>query len=251
MRRPFLAGNWKMNLGLPEAIRLAEQLRELVGAIPDRDVAVFPSFVGVAGVIGVLEDSPIRVGGQTCHPDDSGAFTGEVSAPLLRSTGATLVLVGHSERRHVFGETDKDVAARLLAALNHRLQPILCVGETLKEREAGETLTVIERQVRSGLAGVSRDRLGDVTLAYEPVWAIGTGKVATPDQAQEVHAAIRNMLKEIAGATGEDMRILYGGSVKGSNVDGLMAQTDIDGALVGGAALDADEFTRIVRFQPA
>ena len=249
MRRPFLAGNWKMNLRLPEALRLAEGLRERVGGLPDRDVAVFPPFTAVSGVARALEESPIRTGGQTCHPEDAGAFTGEVSAPILESSGATMVIVGHSERRHGFGETDEDVGARLQAALRHRLLPILCVGETLAEREAGRTLEVVERQVRAGLRDLPRDRLKDVTVAYEPVWAIGTGKVATPEQAQEVHAAIRGWLKEIAGSVGEDMRILYGGSVKGSNVDELMAQSDIDGALVGGASLDVDEFARIVRFQ--
>ncbi len=249
MRRPFIAGNWKMNLLLPEAVRLAGDLRERLRDLSDRDVAVFPTFVAVEAVARALEESPIQVGGQTCHPEDAGAFTGEISAPILASAGASLVIVGHSERRHVFGESDADVALRLQAALRHRLRPVLCVGETLEERESGRTLEVVERQVRSALEPVAKDGLAAVTLAYEPVWAIGTGKVATPEQAQEVHAAIRGMLRDMGGAVGEDMRILYGGSVKASNVDGLMAMTDIDGALVGGASLDADEFARIVRFE--
>ena len=238
-----------MNLLQPEAIRLAEDLKIGMGDLADRDVAVFPTFVSVAAVAGVLGDSPIRVGGQDCHERSCGAYTGAVSAPILRSAGATLVILGHSERRHVFGEGDAVVKEKLHAALENRLDPVLCAGETLEERDAGRTLEVVERQVRAGLSGLDSDALARVTVAYEPVWAIGTGRTATPDQAQEVHAAIRALLRELAGSRGSDLRILYGGSVKPDNVDGLMAMDDIDGALVGGASLKAEDFIRIVRFR--
>jgi len=248
MRRPFIAGNWKMNLGCQDAVRLAQQIREVLGSLPDRDVAVCPTFVSLGAVAQVLEGSPIQVGGQDCARFDDGAYTGEVSATILRSTGARLVILGHSERRHVMGETDEVVRAKMGKAREHGLRPILCVGETLEEREAGRTLEVVERQVRKGLEGFGAPDLAETTVAYEPVWAIGTGKVATPEQAQEVHAAIRGWLKELGGAVGEDMRIQYGGSVKPSNVNGLMAMRDIDGALVGGASLKADDFAELVGF---
>lgn len=248
MRRPFIAGNWKMNLNCADALRLAEELHQSIGSIPDRDVAVCPTFVSITTVVQALADSPITVGGQNCAAWDDGAYTGEVSATILKSTGASHVILGHSERRHVMGETDEVVRTKMGKARAAGLKPILCVGETLDEREAGRTLEVIERQVRKGLEGFGQDDLAETTIAYEPVWAIGTGKVATPEQAQDVHAAIRGWLRELAGPIGEDMRIQYGGSVKPDNVDGLMAMPDIDGALVGGAALNADSFTALASF---
>lgn len=248
MRRPFIAGNWKMNLGAQEAVRLAGELRERLASVPDRDVAVCPTFVSVSAVAAALEDSAIAVGGQDCAQWDDGAYTGEISATILRSTGAKLVILGHSERRHVMGETDEVVRAKMGKARAAGLRPILCVGETLDERKSGSTLAVVERQIRKGLEGLTKEDLAETTIAYEPVWAIGTGEVATPEQAQEVHASIRGWLKELGGPVGEDIRIQYGGSVKPDNVGGLAAMPDIDGALVGGAALQADSFTAIVGF---
>ena len=246
MRRPFIAGNWKMNLVVRDAIRLAEEVCECVGSIPDRDVAICPTFVSISAVAAALNDSPIRVGGQDCSQWNDGAYTGDVSATILRSAGAKYVILGHSERRHVMGESDAVVHAKMGKAREAGLKPILCVGETLDERRAGNTLAVVERQLRKGLEGLTHEDLADTTIAYEPVWAIGTGEVATPEQAQEVHAAIRTWLKELGGPIGEDIRIQYGGSVKPDNVGGLAAMPDIDGALVGGAALTADSFSTIV-----
>lgn len=251
MRRPLLAGNWKMNLGHDEALALAKGLAEAVGTPKDRDVALFPTFVSVAGLAAALAKSPIAVGGQDCAAEDDGAFTGEVSAPILRSTGATMVLVGHSERRQLFGDTDERVQAKLAKAFAADLVPVLCVGETQAEREAGDTLKVVRRQLDTALQGLGDAEAQRLVVAYEPVWAIGTGLVATPEQAQEVHAAVRAALTERFGATGTACRVLYGGSVKPDNVDGLMAQPDIDGALVGGASLKLEDFARIVGFQPA
>ena len=249
MRRPYLAGNWKMNLTFAESVRLAEDIRSAIGSVPDRDVALFPTFVSVAHVAKAMEGGPVMVGGQNCAATTDGAFTGEVSASILKSTGARNVILGHSERRHIYGETDEVVNTKMQHALGAGLAPILCVGETQSERESGQTLPVVERQIREGLKGLTKDQLAVTTIAYEPVWAIGTGLVATPEQAQDVHAHIRTLIRELDAPISEDMRILYGGSVKGSNVDGLMAQPDIDGALVGGASLKADDFARIVGFQ--
>ncbi|HMS17631.1 MAG TPA: triose-phosphate isomerase [Planctomycetota bacterium] len=247
MRRPYLAGNWKMNLSVADSVTLATAIRSELGSVHDRDVAIFPTSLALSAVVTALGDSPMRVGAQNCAAFEDGAYTGEVSASLCRSAGATSVLVGHSERRQILGESDEVVNAKMALALKAHLKPILCVGETQKEREAGLTLEVVERQVRKGLKGLTKDNLPSVTLAYEPVWAIGTGLVATPEQAQDVHHFIRGILREIAPSLADDLRILYGGSVKGSNVAGLMAKPDIDGALVGGASLQADEFLRIVR----
>jgi triosephosphate isomerase len=249
-RRPLLAGNWKMNLVHEAAIRLAGAIRRGLGSVPDRDVAVFPTFVSVAAVAEVLEGCPVRTGGQDCAATPDGAHTGSVSATILRSTGARMVIVGHSERRQHCGDTDELVAAKLRRALEAGLEPILCVGETRAEREQGLTASVVARQLRSAVSGLDPALLRRVLLAYEPVWAIGTGLVATPAQAQAVHGGLRELLRSLFGAVAADVRILYGGSVKASNVDGLMAEPDIDGALVGGASLDAEEFLRIVHYRP-
>lgn len=247
MRRPFLAGNWKMNLDLGDSVSLARQLRERAGDLAGRDVAVFPTFVSLAGVAQALAGSPIRTGAQNCAAFENGAYTGEVSASIIASAGATLVLLGHSERRHVLGESDGVVNRKLLLADAAGLEPVLCVGETRQERESELTLQVVERQVREGLRGLPRERFPRVTLAYEPVWAIGTGLVATPGQAEAVHSRIRDVLRELCGPVADEIRILYGGSVGGANVAGLLDQTNIDGALVGGASLKVDEFARIMR----
>jgi triosephosphate isomerase len=196
-----------------------------------------------------LAGSRVLLAGQNLHWEDKGAFTGEVSGPMLKAVGCTHVIVGHSERRQLFGDTDEWVARRVGAALRNGLTPIVCVGETLQEREADETWAVIDRQTRSALFGLDAAAIARLVLAYEPVWAIGTGKVATPEQAQEVHAAVRALLAELAGpAVAAAIRILYGGSVKPDNIDALMRQPDLDGALVGGASLNAADFTRIVHF---
>ncbi len=250
MRKPLIAGNWKMNLGHRDAIRLAEALFAGVDVPPDRDCAVFPPFTSLQAVAERLRDTPIRVGAQNCWHEEDGAYTGEISCNLIREAGGTLVILGHSERRHVIGETDALVNKKVRAAIRHRLKPVLCVGETLAERDAGRTADVVLRQLREGLSGVPVESMREVVIAYEPVWAIGTGKTATPEQAQDVHARLRGELKSLfGGPVAEDTLILYGGSVKPANIDGLMAKPDIDGALVGGASLDEADFHRLVWFE--
>ncbi|MBI4516273.1 MAG: triose-phosphate isomerase [Deltaproteobacteria bacterium] len=246
-RRPLLAGNWKMYGTRSEALALVAGLKEVAAGVTDREILVAPPFTALAPVAAALRGSTIRLAGQNLHWEDSGAFTGEVSAPMLRDSGCTHVIIGHSERRQFFGETDESVNKKVMAALKHALTPIVCVGELLAEREAGQTAGVIERQVTGALKGLGADAIAALVIAYEPVWAIGTGKVATPAQAQDVHAAIRGWLGGI-GAAAARARILYGGSVKPDNIDGLMCQADIDGALVGGASLQVDSFARIIRF---
>lgn len=249
-RVPLLAGNWKMFGTRSEAVSLATALVSAVGKTSGREVLVAPTFTALEAVRDVIRGSAILLGAQNVHWETKGAFTGEISAAMLRDAGATHVIIGHSERRQYFGETDATVNQRLKAALAGGLVPIVCVGETLAERDAGQALSVIARQLTAGLAGVDAAQLAGLVLAYEPVWAIGTGRTATPEQAQEVHAAIRQQLTTMADATtSERVRILYGGSVKPDNVDTLMSQPDIDGALVGGASLDAAQFTRIVQFK--
>ncbi|MFT7617725.1 MAG: triosephosphate isomerase [Planctomycetota bacterium] len=250
MRKPFLAGNWKMNLDLRQAKSLAEEIREAVSGVTDRDIALFPTFVSVAQLAESMDGTNVKIGGQNIYFEADGAFTGEISASILRSTGATHVILGHSERRHVLGEDDATVNRKMKAALQAGLHPILCVGETLDEREAGTTTAVITTQVREGLAGIKTDDMASCTIAYEPVWAIGTGKTATPEMAQEVHAHIRSVVCDLFDrAVAEDIRIQYGGSVKPNNVDELMSMADIDGALVGGASMNAESFARIVKFK--
>lgn len=243
-----MAGNWKMNLGLDEAIELADGLKRRIGRVRNVDMGVVPSHVFIASVAKRLEGENIRVGAQDLHVKTSGAFTGAVSGAQIKSAGASFVLIGHSERRHVFGDSDGLVAEKLNAALSHDLDVILCVGEKLDEREAGKTFEVNERQLRTGLEGIDAAVMAArITLAYEPVWAIGTGLTATPAQAQEVHRQVRDWLSERFDAdTAAAVRIQYGGSVKPSNVVGLLAGPDVDGALVGGASLKADSFAQIV-----
>jgi triosephosphate isomerase len=249
MRRPLIAGNWKMHTTLQEAQQLASAVVQAAAKASDRDVMIAPPYTALASVAKVLSDSGVMLGAQNVHWEETGAFTGEISAPMLKDVGCVMAIIGHSERRHVFGETDYTINSRIAGALQFGLIPVFCVGETLKQREAGQTLKVLEDQVRAGLAGVKLAD-GELVIAYEPVWAIGTGKTATEAQAQEVHSFIRSLLadiyeKNIAG----QIRILYGGSVKPDNIDILMQQDDIDGALVGGAALKAESFERIICFQ--
>lgn len=250
MRRPFIAGNWKMYKGVSEASSLAS---ELVGSCRDMaeiDIAVAPPFTALAAVGEALAGSAIGLGAQNMHWEDEGAFTGEVSAVMLKDAGCEYVILGHSERRRYFNETDKNVNRKTLAALSHKLAPIVCVGESEEERDRGVTFVVVDRQINGALNDVAAPQLSELVIAYEPVWAIGTGRTATPGQAQEVHQAIRSRLGALFGnEAASNVRILYGGSVKPNNIDDLMAEADIDGALVGGASLDAASFTRICGFE--
>jgi triosephosphate isomerase (TIM) len=249
-RRPLIAGNWKMYLTAGEAAQLAQAVAAISQGCADRDIMVAPSFTSLPAVTAVLEASAVLVGAQNVAWEQEGAYTGEISPRMLTDLGVRMVIIGHSERRHIFGEENAMINHRLLAALDADLAPILCIGETLDEREAGATFTILETQLCEGLENVSPDRVGRVVLAYEPVWAIGTGKTATREQAQEVHHFLRQLLAGLYNKkVAEKIRVLYGGSVKPDNIDELMAQPDIDGALVGGAALNADSFARIVHFK--
>jgi triosephosphate isomerase len=246
-RTPFLAGNWKMHMDRASVAAFCKALRGVDAG--GARVGVFPSFVHLRQAVEALSGTGLIVGAQTCRPEPRGAFTGEVSVTQIKDAGATHVIVGHSERRHVLGETDADVRARLDAVLGAGLDAILCVGETRAEREAGRTQAVVTGQLDAGLSGFAGDIVAArVTLAYEPVWAIGTGLTATPGQAQEVHALLRTRLSTLIGrAAAEDTAIQYGGSVKPDNIAELMACPDVDGALVGGASLEAASFMDIVR----
>lgn len=249
MRKPIIVGNWKMNYAVPEALELVKRLKELVSDVKGREIVVAPPFTALHPVARTLIGSNMTLSAQNLFWEGSGAFTGEVSAEMLLDAGCDYVIIGHSERRHLFAETDSGVNKKVKAALSAGLIPILCVGETLSEREGGETFSVIERQLTSGIEGVNITNSDDLVIAYEPVWAIGTGRTATPGQAQEVHAYVRGLLKNIFMDISEGIRILYGGSVKSDNIDELLTEPDIDGALVGGASLKADSFARIVRFR--
>jgi triosephosphate isomerase (TIM) len=243
-RRPLIAGNWKLNYGGASACTLAADVARRTGGFGDVDVVVAPPFTALAAVAHELADTRVGVAGQNVHPKDSGAFTGEISPGMLLEAGAKWVIIGHSERRQYFGESDAFIGEKVVAALAKGLRPIACVGETLEQREKGETLAVVSRQL-DAFARSLADRPGVGVIAYEPVWAIGTGKVASPEQAQEVHAAIRAQLIKVGREFAEKTLILYGGSVKGSNASGLLDRADIDGALVGGASLDAADFSAI------
>ncbi len=248
MRVRLIAGNWKMNLTRPEAVELAREIRNRVRPRVDGDVALCPSYPFIDVVARALAGSPVQVGAQDLDPEERGARTGAVSGPMLRSVGATFTLVGHSERRAIFGDSEDVVAAKVRAALKSDLRVVLCVGESLQEREASRTFEVVLGQLRSAIEGLGAEELGRITVAYEPVWAIGTGRTASPEQAQEVHRRIRSELASIASRdVAARTRILYGGSVKPTNAAALMAQPDIDGALVGGASLDFQNFIDIIR----
>ncbi len=248
MRRKFIAGNWKMHKTGEEGAGLVRELVQELADTDSADVAVCPTFTALAAVAAELRGSHIDLGAQNMHAEPSGAFTGEISAGMLVAAGCKYVILGHSERRALFGETSEVVNAKLKAALEADLSPIVCVGESLEQREAGKTDEVVFGQVRQSLAELDSKDMIKVTLAYEPVWAIGTGKTATPEQAQEVHAGIRSLLGETFGkACAEAVRIQYGGSVKPGNAKAILAQEDVDGALVGGAALKAADFAAIVR----
>jgi triosephosphate isomerase len=248
MRVPIVAGNWKMYKTAREAAEAIRALRGLVADVTEVEVAICPPFTALSAALEAASGSNIAIGAQNCHWEKEGAFTGEVAVPMLADLGCRYVIVGHSERRQYFGETDATVDKKIGAVLAHGLTCIGCLGETLQEREAGQTFQVLERQVRGGFARhLTSPRL---VIAYEPVWAIGTGRTATPAQAQEAHAFLRGLVKETAGQeVAAGIRILYGGSVKPDNMAALMAQFDVDGGLVGGASLDASSFARIVKFR--
>ncbi len=246
MRRKLIAGNWKMNTDRAAAIKLARGVVGRAGMHSSVDLLVCPPFIHLYPVNEIVNGTRVALGAQDVYHEADGAFTGEISAAMLRDAGCSYVILGHSERRHILRETDGDVNKKVLAALAAGLTPIVCVGELLDERESGETAAVIRRQFERSLADVPADQIERVVIAYEPVWAIGTGKVATPAQAEEVHAELRNMLtKRYNDRAAETVRILYGGSVKPSNARDLLSQPNIDGALVGGASLNVDDFLGI------
>jgi triosephosphate isomerase len=250
MRKPFVAGNWKMNTNSQTGVELVERIASgfVEAASQSVTVAVCPPFVYLQSVTKALSSSNIAVGAKDIYFDPQGAFTGEISASMLKDVGCSYCLCGHSERRHVIGESDELINKKVAAAVSGGLLPILCVGELLEEREASKTNDIVTRHVKEGLAGLSAEKLKAVTIAYEPVWAIGTGLTATPDQAQQVHDFIRKLLGQMYDEKiAEEIRILYGGSVKPNNAAELMSQKDIDGLLVGGASLKADDFLAIIQ----
>jgi triosephosphate isomerase len=249
-RRPLIAGNWKMNKTNAEAAAFLEAFLPDAGGRPDVEVAICPPFTALRTVAERTAGSAVIVGAQNMHEQESGAFTGEVSAPMLRELGVEAVVLGHSERRQLFGETDAAQQRKVPAALEAGLLPILCVGETEEEREAGQTQRKLRHQVQSDLADVAEDRLVGITIAYEPIWAIGTGNTATPEQAQEAIAFVRALLGDRSPSAAGQVRILYGGSVNAGNAAELLGQRDIDGALVGGASLDPAEFASIIAAAP-
>ena len=248
MTRKFLiAGNWKMNKTASEAVDLIEEIKSSVGDQSSVQVCVCPSFTSLAKASELVEQSEVLLGAQDMNASSSGAYTGEVSAEMLRDLYVNFVILGHSERRQYFGETNQDINRKILAAVENNLKPIYCIGETLEEREHGQTLDVVRKQVREGLENFPTQSIDNLVLAYEPIWAIGTGKTATDEMAQEVHCDIRNVLTEMFGeAASSGIRILYGGSMKPENASGLLAQEDVDGGLIGGASLTARSFVGIV-----
>lgn len=247
MRVPFVAANWKMHKTVSEAMSYVTSFNNIERPAAPVETVLAPPFTALHATSEAVTGTTTRVAGQDLHWETEGAFTGEVSARMLKEAGATHVIIGHSERRHVFGETDAEVDLKVRAAIEHGLTPIVCVGETLDEREADQTLAVVNRQLEGGLAGLTGAQVSELVVAYEPVWAIGTGHVATPHQAQEAHAHIRTRLADLFGQdAGDQCRIIYGGSVKPSNVEELACQPDVDGALVGGAGLEPESFAEIV-----
>jgi triosephosphate isomerase len=248
MRTPLVVGNWKMHGGIADSRALATAIRDGLKRPRGVEVAVCPPFTSLSAVADILAGSAIALGGQNCHWEDKGAFTGEVAPGMLAELGCRYVLLGHSERRHIFHETDEEINRKVTAALRHSLLPVLCVGETEEERRQGLTFTVVEGQLRTGWAGLGAEEIARSVLAYEPVWAIGTGVIATPAQAAEVHGYLRGLVSELASKEiAQSLRILYGGSVKPENAAELTQEPDIDGALVGGASLQPQSFITIVK----
>jgi triosephosphate isomerase len=250
MRKPVIAGNWKMYKTIGEAVEFVKRLRPLVASVEHCEIVVAPPFTALRAVCDALRGSNIGLAAQDLHWEREGPYTGDVSASMIREAGCTYVIIGHSERRYGHGETDAMVNRKVKAAVAEGLTPIVCVGETLAEREAGKTLEVLARQFEGGLAGLTAQEFSRIMMAYEPVWAIGTGRTATPQLAAESHGELRRLVSLRFGeAAGKQVRILYGGSVKPENIGGLMAEEQIDGALVGGASLAVDSFTAIVNYQ--
>ncbi|PIE65884.1 MAG: triose-phosphate isomerase [Deltaproteobacteria bacterium] len=247
-RTPIIVGNWKLNKTLDEAVELATAIRNALGGLKDLQVGIAPTFPVLSAVAERVSDSAMILAGQNCCEEDWGAYTGEVSVPALKDVGCNAVIVGHSERRQLYGETDHGVNAKVKKVLANEMMPIICIGETLAEREAERTFEVVERQLEGALEGLGADIATQIVIAYEPVWAIGTGLTATTAQAQEVHGFLRGKLEKLWGEAGQQVRIQYGGSVKPNNISGLMAQPDVDGALVGGAALSAESFIAILNY---
>ena len=248
MRKPIIAGNWKMYKDVNEAVELTNDIKRGAFDVDNVEIVICPPFSDLSDVGEMITSGNIALGGQNCCWETEGAFTGEISVPMLKSVGCTYVIIGHSERRKYFGETDETVNLKVKAAIDGGLKPIMCVGETLEEREADKTLEVVKTQVTGGLKGFEEGYLDSLVIAYEPVWAIGTGKTATPQQAQEVHAMIRNLLKEMFSESLSDSKcILYGGSVKPENIKELMEEEDIDGGLIGGASLKSESFVDIIK----
>ena len=252
MRKPIIAGNWKMNKTLSEAVDFVRQVKALVADVRDIEIIVAPQFTALQAISREIEGSTIELAAQDVFWEPSGAYTGEISPIMLKDVGCRYVIIGHSERRQYFGETNESVQKKIKASLAMGLHPIICVGEALEEREAGRTFDMVKNQVIQCLEGFSPDEMERMTVAYEPIWAIGTGKTATPQQAEEVHAFIREQLGQITNRqVSEEVRIQYGGSVNPDNISDLMVQPNIDGALVGGASLKAESFSRIVKFKKA
>jgi triosephosphate isomerase len=250
-RRIIMAGNWKMHRTVQDSVELARRLAEELVDVEGREVLICPPFTALHAVSKVTDDSVIELGAQNLYPAEQGAYTGEISPMMLADVGCSHVIVGHSERREYFQESDGFVNEKLRAALEFGLKPILCVGESLEQREEGRQRDVVNSQVQRDLQGIPSEAMREIAIAYEPIWAIGTGRTATPQQANEMHTAIREVLRGLYGeAVAEASCIMYGGSVKADNVDELMAEAQVDGALVGGASLEADSFLRIVRFRP-
>ena len=247
MRLPLIVGNWKMYKTVQEAVVFVKQLRGLVRDVADVEIVVAPTFTAIHAVAEAARNGKIAVAAQDMHWEREGAFTGEVSAAMIKEAGAEYVIIGHSERRRLFGETDAAVNRKVRAAIDNRLAPIVCIGETLEERERSETLAILDRQLKDGLERVTADELAELVIAYEPVWAIGTGRNATAEQAGEAHAHIRTRLRQWFGdEAAADCHVVYGGSVKPDNIRALISEPDVDGALVGGASLDLKSFAQIV-----
>ncbi|MDY6863050.1 MAG: triose-phosphate isomerase [Thermodesulfobacteriota bacterium] len=249
MRMPIIAGNWKMNNTLKDSLSLANHLKKSIGNVKHIKVIIAPPVIHLYPLSLELKGTNIDLAAQNLYWEKDGAFTGEISGDMIKEAGGTYVIIGHSERRQYFGETDETVNKKIIKAIESNLYPIVCVGEVLSEREEGETFSTIETQIKGGLKDLTEDQISKVVVAYEPVWAIGTGKTATPQQAEEVHEYIRKMINDIFSHNiATALPIIYGGSVKPDNIDALMAKANIDGALVGGASLKADSFIRIVNF---
>ncbi len=248
-RQPLIAGNWKMYKTGPEAVETAKRLRDLASDVKTTDIMIAPTFTAIAQVADILKGSSIATGAQNLYWEKEGAYTGEISPSMLISAGCSYVIIGHSERRQFFGETDEKTQKKVDAAVKEGLKPILCVGESLEERESDKTFSVLDKQIEIGLKDLFSENLNNLVIAYEPIWAIGTGKTASKDQAQDVHRHLRSGIEKNFGKDfSKGIRILYGGSVKPDNISELMAMPDIDGALVGGASLDAETFSKIVHF---